>query len=131
MTDTKFLTKAELLAGKDTTVDVPLPTRCGACVKIRPLTSGEYNQVVAKKLKGIKQNLGGGRRDVDLGDTSQAEFDGNVLLITMAMVGEPWTESDVKALPQADFLAILKGILIATGISKEKQEEIAEFRNQR
>lgn len=131
MTEPIFLTKAELLAGKNTTVDIALPSRAGAFVKIRPLTAEEVNRVNVRKLKGIKQEIGTRSRiSVDMVDTNENEFAGKVLMVTLAMVGEPWTESDVKSLPAGDFAAIVKGIETASGLTKQKQADIEAFRKE-
>mgnify|MGYP001320002271 FL=1 len=131
MTEPIFLTKAEPLAGKNTTVDIALPSRAGAFVKIRPLTAEEVNRVNVRKLKGIKQEIGTRSRiSVDMVDTNENEFAGKVLMVTLAMVGEPWTESDVKSLPGGDFAAIVKGIETASGLTKQKQADIEAFRKE-
>ena len=131
MTDIKFLTKAELLAGKNAVIDVPLPSREGVAVKIRPLTAEEVNRVNVRKLKGIKQEIGDRNRiSVDMATTNENEFAGKVLMVTLAMVGEPWTDADVRSLPMADFVAIVNGIETASGITKKKQTDIETFRQE-
>ena len=46
------------------------------------------------------------------------------------MVGEPWTDADVRSLPMADFVAIVNGIETASGITKKKQTDIETFRQE-
>lgn len=132
--DKKFFTKAELLTGKDTPLDIEVP-ELGGFITIKPLTAKQWNMVTARKLKGIKQDVTPARAksgliSVEVAATLENEFAGNAMLISFAMAGEKWTEEEASRLPEDVFKALVAAIESNIGLTAQKKEEIDSFREE-
>ena len=126
-----LLTKDDLIAGTQAAVEVEVP---GGQVRIRPLSSAEYQQVKARKLRGFSTTANAGARDnsitIDLEKTVINDFEADVMAVSMALVEPRMAPDEVKRINRAGVLEMIaKRVDDISGISEEAIKELESFRS--
>jgi hypothetical protein len=126
-----LLTKDDLIAGTQAAVEVEVP---GGQVRIRPLSSAEYQQVKARKLRGFSTTANAGARDnsitIDLEKTVINDFEADVMAVSMALVEPRMAPDEVKRINRAGVLEMIaKRVYDISGISEEAIKELESFRS--
>ena len=121
-----LLTKDDLIAGTQAAVEVEVP---GGQVRIRPLSSAEYQQVKARKLRGFSTTASAGARDnsitIDLEKTVINDFEADVMAVSMALVEPRMAPDEVKRINRAGVLEMIaKKVYDISGISEEAIKEL-------
>ena len=127
-----MLTKEAILAGKDLVYEIDILEPKGTA-KLRPLTAMEYNLVQKKKVTGMNQKLSrhdvvAGIMNMDYVKTTENEFAGDALAISMSLIEPVLTEEEVKGLKQATFNQLAVEVARISGDTKKAKEMIAAFR---
>ena len=126
-----LLTKDDLIAGTQAAVEVEVP---GGQVRIRPLSSAEYQQVKARKLRGFSTTANAGARDnsitIDLEKTVINDFEADVMAVSMALVEPRMAPDEVKRINRAGVLEMIaKRVYDISGISEEAIKDLESFRS--
>ena len=126
-----LLTKDRILKGIEKIETVYIESLEGE-VKIRPLTSAEWQEIVVEEQKGIGQvklNVGSlrqtdGTMSIDLAKQTVASFKAKVKAVAIAMSvdGEEWTEEEVRQLLPGVVDEIFEAVRDISGITIEERE---------
>lgn len=127
-----LLTKEDLISGADLIIEMEIP---GGQVKIRPLTTSEYQQVKARKLRGFSTTAKAGVADnnivIDLEKATQNDYEADVMAVSMALVEPKMSPDEVKRIKHAGITdKIAKRVYEVSGITAEAIKELERFRQQ-
>lgn len=131
------LTRADLIKGKDN-VREEFIEELGGYVKLRPLTSAEWETLKGMKLKGVHietdaqriyKNGGKPIIDINMERTSLANFEADVFAVSLCLIDDegPWTVEDVKAMSPANAVDLISKRLYE--ISGIKEGNVVEQMN--
>lgn len=134
----KVLSKAAILKGVEHVETVEVKS-LGGKVKIRPLSSGEWNTILVESQKGLGEvelNVGGfGRTDgvlsIDLSKQTASDFRSKIRAVALALSvgGEEWTEDEVEALPNGAVEELFEHVKTISGIELQERE-VDDFREE-
>ncbi len=104
-------------------------------VKIRPLTTTEYQQVKSRKLRGFTTTAKAGQADnnivIDLEKATQNDYEADCMAVSMAMVEPRLSVDEVKRIKHAGITdKIAKRVYEISGITAEAIKELEKFRQQ-
>lgn len=126
-----LLTKDKILKGIEKVETVYIES-LGGEVKIRPLSSSEWQEIVIEEQKGIGQvklNVGSlrqtdGTMSIDLAKQTIASFKAKVKAVSLAMTvdGEEWSENEVEQLLPGVVDEIFEHVREISGIQIEEAE---------
>ncbi len=126
-----LLTKDKILKGIEKVETVYIES-LGGEVKIRPLSSSEWQEIVIEEQKGIgevKLKVGSlqqtdGTMSIDLAKQTIASFKAKVKAVAIAMSvdGEEWTEEEVRQLLPGVVDEIFEAVRDISGITIEERE---------
>ena len=126
-----LLSKDKILKGIEKVETVYIES-LGGEVKIRPLSSSEWQEIVIEEQKGIgevKLKVGSlqqtdGTMSIDLAKQTIASFKAKVKAVAIAMSvdGEEWTEEEVRQLLPGVVDEIFEAVRDISGITIEERE---------